>query len=195
MIKYAVSPRVLPDWLRCCSVKRPMKSLLFCLLLLTVTGAAQAQYDLFSAARTGDLATLKQAHDAKANLDTTDARGFTPLILAVYNNQPDAAAYLLGAGASTAIADGSGNTALMGACFRGYLPMVKLLLTHRAAINQVNRNGASALIFASTFGHADIVRYLLEQKADTSLHDSRGYTALDHARMQENPEIIALLGR
>lgn len=172
-----------------------MKLILFSLLLLAGIGTVQAQRDLFSAARNGDLTTLKQAHDANASLDTTDARGFTPLILAVYNNQPEAAAYLLNAGASPNSADRSGNTALMGACFRGYLPLVELLLTHKAAINQPNRNGATALIFATTFGHTDIVRYLLAQKADTSLHDNRGYTAIDHARMQENAAMLALFDK
>ena len=52
----------------------------------------------------------------------------TPLIIAAYNNQPEVVALLLKLGADIDAADSAGNTALMGASFRGYQPVVQQLL-------------------------------------------------------------------
>ena len=48
--------------------------------------------------------------------------------------------------------DASGNTALMGVCFKGYDTIASLLIAHGANVNKTNFNGATALIYATTFG-------------------------------------------
>jgi len=50
-------------------------------------------------------------------------------------------------------------------------------------------------IYASTFGHKEIVELLLSSGADKTLKDNREKTALDHATMQGNDEIIKLLNK
>ena len=56
-----------------------------------------------------------------------DDKGYTPLIIACYNNKYDAAKLLLDAGAFVDAQDFGGNTALMGVSFKGYSEIAKLV--------------------------------------------------------------------
>lgn len=160
------------------------------LLSILCTISAQAQ-SVFEAARSGDIKAIEEM--GKVNLDTADARGFTPLILAVYNNEYEMAAYLLKNGANPNAQDKSGNTALLGTCFKGLPAFTRLLLQNNADVNLANYNDATPLIFAATFGHKEIIEILLANKADKTAKDNRGNSALDHAKMQENEAVISLL--
>lgn len=148
---------------------------------------------IFDAARNNDTIAIQHYIQEALPLDTVDEKGYSPLILACYNENIKAARLLLAAGANPNVQDKSGNSALMGVAFKGYATMADLLLQHGAEIDQQNYNAATALIFAATFGHEDIVQLLLRYNADRSLQDRFGKTALSHAQMQENEGIIALL--
>ena len=65
--------------------------------------------------------------------------GSTALIAAVYNEQAEAAALLLGAGADVAAQSDDGDTALMFACMRGSAPLIELLLDAGADVNAANK--------------------------------------------------------
>ncbi|MDB5251602.1 MAG: hypothetical protein JWP27_771 [Flaviaesturariibacter sp.] len=146
------------------------------------------------ACRRGDAADVAKMCELFPELvNETDGKGFTPLIIAIYNNQLGVATMLLQQGASPDAQDASGNTALMGACFKGYEEAADLLLAHGANVNVRNSQGAPALTFAATFGQLGIARKLLERGADKTPADTRGKTPLDHARMQENEAMVALL--
>lgn len=152
------------------------------------------QFDFFDACRKGDVTTISKMYDEDPQIiNIADVRGFTPLTLAVYNNQPAAVDFLLGKGADAASQDGSGNTALMGACFRGYRELVTKLLEAGADVNQRNFQGATALTFAATFGQLEIAAMLLTRGADLHVRDVRGKSSLDHAVIQENIPMIELL--
>jgi ankyrin repeat protein len=62
------------------------------------------------------------------SINIEDTKGFTPLILAVYNNHPHVVEHLLGNGAMLEAGDTAGNTALMGVCFKGYKDLAKMLI-------------------------------------------------------------------
>lgn len=146
------------------------------------------------ACRRGDRADVAKMCELFADLiNAPDAKGYTPLIVAAYNNHPSIVALLLQQGALPDAQDSAGNTALMGASFKGYPDIVQLLLQAGADVNLRNAQGAPALTFAATFGQLEVARTLLEQGADTSLQDSRGKTPLDHALLQENQPMIDLL--
>lgn len=150
--------------------------------------------DVFEACRRNDkdmLETLYQSDTAL--IAARDQRGFTPLILAAYNDAPEAAAFLLQHGAPTDDQDNAGNTALMGVCFRGYAVIAAMLMDAGAEVNQRNFSGATALTFAATFGQLDIAKLLLEHGADTELCDSNGKSPLDHAMIQENHPMVNLI--
>jgi len=170
-----------------------MRKFFYTIALILALGSVKAQ-DIFGAARAND--TVQIANYIKQGIDINQAnpKGFTPFILAVYNNNIDAVKFLLKNGAKTDAQDLSGNTALMGATFKGYVEMTNLLVNEgKANVNQLNSNGATALIFAATFGQVEIIKILLDAGADRSIKDGRGKTAKDHAVMQENETIIKML--
>jgi len=141
---------------------------------------------LFSASRQGNVAVLKEIFGIINNVDVIDERGFTPLIIAAYNNQPGAVQALLDAGAAIDATDASGNTALMGACFKGYAEIAQLLISNGANVNAVHGNGGTALMFTVMFGRNDMIPLLVDNGADTTIKDNRGLAALDIARQQNN---------
>lgn len=170
-----------------------MRKFIYTIALVLALGSVKAQ-DIFAAARTNDTVQIAEYIQQGIDINQANAKGFTPLILAVYNNNAEAVNFLISNGAKVDAQDMSGNTALMGATFKGYVNMVDLLLNvGKANVNQVNANGASALIFAATFGQNEIVTKLLTAGADREIKDSRGKTAKDHAVMQENETIIKML--
>jgi uncharacterized protein len=151
---------------------------------------------IFDACRRGDLAQVTQIYESYPDaIHAADSKGFTPLIIAVYNDQPPVVEWLLEKGADTNAQDLSGNTALMGVSFKGYKELADMLLQAGANVNQRNSNGATALTFAATFGHLQIAEMLLKNGADVTLTDARGKTPLDHAWIQENDNMVSLIER
>ncbi len=169
-----------------------MKKILLFVCAMILSRAAFSQ-DIFSAARENDTIALVRYLERGVKIDTTDGRGSTPLIVAVYNENEAAARILLKKGAKPDVGDLAGNTAMMGACYKGLIPMVHMLTEHKCNINTLNLNGATALIFAATFGRTEIIKYLLAHHADATIKDRFGKTALDYAINQENNEVVALL--
>lgn len=149
----------------------------------------------FDACRSGDKALVEKIYAERPDIiHAEDARGFTPLIIAVYNNQPEVVDFLLEKGAKPETHDqNAGNTALMGVCFKGYKELAEKLINAGADINQRNNQGATALTFAATFGHIEIARLLLDKGADVRARDVRGKSPLEHAVIQENEEMVTLL--
>lgn len=146
------------------------------------------------ACRKGDVADVNKMCELFPELiNAADTKGFTPLIIAVYNNHPQVVKLLLQNGAHPNAQDLSGNTALMGACFKGFKECANLLIEEGADVNIRNGQGAPALTFAATFGQLEIAKMLLASGADKTFTDSRGKTPFDHARMQENEALMALL--
>ncbi len=126
-------------------------------------------------------------------LRARDQRGSTPLILAAYYDQVEIVDFLLEHGADADEKDASGNSALMGVCFKGFEQVAYKLIKAGANVNTRNSMGASCLIFAVTFNRENIAKMLLENGADLEARDARGNTALDHARMRGLQPLISLL--
>ncbi len=146
------------------------------------------------ACRRGDAGEAEQLCNLFPELiNSKDAKGFTPLIIAVYNNQQAVTVVLLQHGADVNTQDAAGNTALMGACFKGYNELAATLIKAGASVNLCNFQGAPALTFAATFGQLEIAELLLQNGAEITLKDSRGKSSLDHALIQENSAMVALL--
>jgi ankyrin repeat protein len=152
------------------------------------------QANFFDACRKGDKQQAERLFKSNPEvINAEDVKGFTPLIIAVYNNQPAVVDFLLKSGARADMQDLSGNTALMGVCFRGYQELVVKLLEAGVDVNQRNFQGATALTFAATFGHLDIADMLLKKGADINARDVRGKSPLDHAAIQENWQMVELI--
>jgi uncharacterized protein len=149
----------------------------------------------FDAARAGRIDILGALYDAHYPLDAKTHAGYTALILAAYDEQPAALDYLLQAGANPCLGDSNGNTALMGALYKGELPIARRLLKTRCPIDQMNNAGETALSFAALFGRLEILPQLVALGADPNHVDARGNTALVIARQQGNAEAAAALRR
>lgn len=148
-----------------------------------------------AAIRSGDKAALTAILEKHPDwIDQPDERGFRPLVLATYLQQPEIAELLLEKGANINARDGAGNTALMGVVFKGDKGLTALLIDKGADINLQNYSGATALIYAVSYGHHDIARLLLEKGADQNAIDREGKTAKDHARANEDAPMLELLG-
>ena len=90
----------------------------------------------FNAIRLGDLAIVeKELVDQPNLIDVIDDRGSSPLILASYYDHVDLTQILIQAGAPVNFKDASGNTALMGVCFKGVVELAELLIKQGADVN------------------------------------------------------------
>ena len=119
---------------------------------------------LLTASRAGDLGGIARELLAGAKLEEKNHRGYSALMLAVYNGHYDAALLLIEAGADVNSADKGGNTILMGAAFKGNTELVQLLLRTGADVQRTNYAHQTALDFAKTFGRKNVIP-LLEQHA------------------------------
>ena len=118
--------------------------------------------DIFSLARSGDTNKLREFVEFSPELDfdQKNYKGYSPLMIAVYNGNVEAAEFLLGKDADPNSIDLSGNTILMGAAFKGDVGLVKLLLKRGANKDAKNHNGFTAEQWASAFGRMDVVSIL-----------------------------------
>lgn len=98
--------------------------------------------DLHTAAGEGDLKTIKKLIKDGADVDQPDANfGFTPLIAAVFQNQPKAARLLIKNGADVNASAMEGNTPLHAAAFLGHDKVAKELIRGGADPIKVNAQG------------------------------------------------------
>ena len=169
-----------------------MKTLLSFIMLSTILTTTHAQ-QLFEAVRANDSTYVQHYIDIGGDVNATDEKGYSLLILAAYNESEAVARLLISSGCAINMADKSGNTALMGASFKGYKNIVTLLLENGADVNQRNGNGASAIFFAALFGRFETVKILKVHKANLKLTDATGKTPSDYSKAQENTEMTKLL--
>ncbi len=116
---------------------------------------------IFDFAREGDLlgfAELLQS-DPQLDLNQKNHRGYSPLMLAVYNGQEIFSEALLRAGADPNSVDSVGSTILMGASFKGNIKLIELLLNYGARLDFKNDAGMSAFDWAKTFGRKEAMEY------------------------------------
>ncbi|KAK0650264.1 putative ankyrin repeat protein [Lasiodiplodia hormozganensis] len=125
-----------------------------------------------------------------ANVDAQDARGSTPLHIAVSFRKrqglttlrnDDTVKLLVQSGASPAIPNGQGETPVGIAARLGPISFVQLLLDHGADPLAEDRNGETALHRAAEGDHEDIVELLLSRGADVNKASSTGWTPLMYA--------------
>lgn len=148
----------------------------------------------FDAARQGDVATLSAYYAAGLSLNVTDKKGYTALILSAYHGQTDAVIYLLSQDDINACQeDNSGNTALMGAIFKGNFGAIKALINADCDLDQTNANGQTAAMFATLFNRTKTIAALTEAGANLGAKDDSGNSLVDIALSQGNYELAEKL--
>jgi ankyrin repeat protein len=149
---------------------------------------------LFEAARLGRTDMFAPLLKAGADINGTDKRGFTPLILAAYNGQMAAVDALLAAGADACKPDtAQGNTAQMGVAFKGDDAIAARLLKEKCDVNARNKAGQTALMMAALFGRTAQIDMLMKAGADRTLADASGRTAASVAGSQGNTTLAETL--
>ena len=126
------------------------------------------QTPLFSAASHGDLEMVQVLLGYKADVNSQNEYGWTPLIIAVYQAHPQTlrvVRLLLENGAKPNIRADDGATPLRVASFRGSLEVVRLLLKYGADVEPENEDGNTPFQIASDKGHHEITKLLLNRGA------------------------------
>jgi ankyrin repeat protein len=146
----------------------------------------------FDGVRRGDRAGLEALLARPLDLDATNARGDTLLILAAYYGHPELVGLLLDAGATPDLVSATGMTALHAATFQCGPATVVRLLDLGAAIDRGSSMG-TPLMVAAEYGRPELVELLLARGADASRTDVWGRTARDRALVAGNMQIVAVL--
>lgn len=158
--------------------------------------ASGAEMSVFEAAALGRVETLREllaADPARANEVAPD--GFSPLGLAAFFGQPDAARTLLdhGAGPNVASRNAMRVTPLHSAVAAQRLDISEDLLRHGAEVNVAQADDFTPLHEAAQNGQVEMIKLLLAHGADLAARKSDGQTALDVAEAHGQTEAAALL--
>ena len=154
--------------------------------------ALKARY--FDAAREGDSAMLGAFYQAGLDVNVANEKGYTALILAAYHGHTDTVNFLIGeANANPCQEDNRGNTALMGAIFKGHVSVAKQLVFADCDIDEENAQGQTALMFASLFDRQEIINTLIDKGANPAHMDKAGNSVADIALSQGNYELAKVL--
>ena len=135
--------------------------------------------NIFKAAANNDTAAIQRALSDRALLETRDADGRTPLMVATYHHQAAAAQVLISAGANVNAQDNMQDSPFLYAGAEGYADILKMCMAAGADYKVYNRYGGSALIPACERGHIDVISLILADKNFPLNHINRlGWTAL-----------------
>ncbi len=160
------------------------------LLFFSLSGRAQAQVEptpvevqnytgLHAAAAKGDWTAIERLVRAKAPIDARDTRDRTPLHVAVFMHQPDAARTLLRLGADANALETQQYDIVTIAAVANDVPMLKLALEGGCrATNITSPYRGTALIAAAHLGHDEVVRMLIAAKAPLDHVNNLGWTAV-----------------
>jgi ankyrin repeat protein len=162
-------------------------------LLLAAAGPAPAQVrptaaeiaaytGLHAAAHRGDLVSIARLVASSAAIDARDRRGRTPLHVATFARQREAASALLAAGAQPGALEGDRYDAVTIAAVAGDEETLRVLLASGASAALVtSRYDGTALIAAAHLGHAGVVRQLIAAGAPLDHVNNLHWTALIEA--------------
>ena len=89
-----------------------------------------------------------------------------------------------------------GWTPFHSACYNGPIEVVKLLLNDkRIDINQANKFSETPFSRACDYGKTEVVKCMFEsgREIDINKKDKHGWTGLDYAKQNRNPDIVELI--
>ena len=134
---------------------------------------------LHAAAAKGDVADIEKRVTAKENVEATDARGRTPLHVAMFQRQHAAVRRLIALGADPDKQEIDRYDIITIAAVANDVPGLKVALDGKANPKAItSRYEGTALIAAAHLGHAEIVRTLIAAKAPLDHINNLHWTAL-----------------
>ncbi len=160
-------------------IVRPVSLLLILVLsILMAATRADASGPLHSAAKSGQAAAIEKLLRDGAAIDTKDAEGQTPLLIAVAGNHTDAARVLIEAGANINTVALNKDTPWMLAGALGRAEILRLMIPKRPDFSLRNRYGGNALIPACERAHIEAIKVLLTTPIDVNHINNLGWTCL-----------------
>jgi ankyrin repeat protein len=118
------------------------------------------------------------AAQERRELDMPDARGSTPLMLAIHAGRSRLAETLMEAGADVNASNALGETALAEAAFAADEDVGAKLLSKGAKPDTVDRYGKAPICYAAARGASRLVEKLLDSGVDVDARYGNGLTAL-----------------
>ncbi len=147
--------------------------------ILDAPTPADADAALLAAASSGDADAAAVALRAGANLETRDAAGRTPLLLASAGDHVAVARVLVALGADPDAVDDRSDTAWLVTGVTGSVPMAEVLALAHPDLTLRNRFGGVSIIPAAERGHAAYVRWVSTHTTiDVDHVNDLGWTAL-----------------
>ena len=149
---------------------------------------------LIDAVKKQDVQTVRSLLKQKANVNATEADGFTALHWAAQRNDVQLVELLLGAGANAKASTRYNITPLYLASVNGNPAMMERLLNGGADANGTSQEGQTMLMTAALSGKADAVRLLLTRGAKVDTREPfKGQTALMWAAAEGHADVVSAL--
>lgn len=160
---------------------------------------ARGRTAVLAATQASQAATVAALLEVGADVNIRDARLDNVLLYAGAEGLLEVLKLAIAAGADTKLTNRYGGTALIPACERGHVEVVRELLTQTDVnVNHVNNLGWTGLLEAIVLSDGDVVHQrvvelLIRHGADVNLPDKDGIRPLQHARSRGFKEIAAML--
>ena len=144
----------------------------------SVGSGVVAAEQLQQAAEAGDSRRIQALLDQGAAIDSPDASGRTPLLIAIRARQSTAAQALISAGANVNAKDRMLDSPYLYAGASGQIEILRMTLAHGADLRSTNRYGGTALIPAAERGHVSTVQLLIDAGVEPDHVNNLDWTAL-----------------
>jgi len=171
-----------------------LKGFVCLLLVASPTVWANSFDDFFSAVKRDDVSALRQLAQRGFDLNTRNESGEHALFLALRDDAPGVAGFLLGQEkVQVEVRTPKDESPLMMAALKGRLEFARRLIERRA---EVNKPGWAPLHYAATNAGDEsptMVRLLLEQHAYIDAESPNGTTPLMMAAHYGHPTVVKLL--
>ncbi|XP_049634632.1 ankyrin repeat and protein kinase domain-containing protein 1 [Suncus etruscus] len=141
----------------------------------------------------GSVEHVRQLLAHEGDVDCQTACGYTPLLIAAQDRQPDLCALLLEHGADANLADEDGWAPLHFAAQNGDDRTARLLLDHGALVDAQEHDGWTPLHLAAQNNFENVARLLVSRQADPNLQEAEGKTPLHVAACFGHVGLVKLL--
>ena len=129
----------------------------------------------------------------KANINVEDSDGFSPLTVAVMNNDVELTKLLIANKANLSVVTKEGESLIEYAINNDNVDLLQILVEAGADINYAGISSYTPLMIASKSGAENIARILLSQKVDLNALDKYGDTALHIAAENSQLSIVRMI--